>query len=151
MPSDFVPLSLFRCCVCCTFLHDLLTLFAYILYLAGFTQENPDTESRSQNSAKWQATTSGKSAKAGQAWKTYTLKTVGSIHTFLLQSQLSWVCTQVRSKDPPIILLLHASTATWEPDKALSLTYPTKTPLSQIQETKPKDGQKRKKSGKTEG
>lgn len=63
-----------------------LLYFAYILYLAGFTQENPDTESRSQNSAKWQA---GKSAKAGQAWKTYTLKTVGSIHTFLLQSQLS--------------------------------------------------------------
>lgn len=49
---------------------------------AGFTQENPDTESRSQDSAKWQASMSGNGTKAGQAWKDHTLKTVGSIHTY---------------------------------------------------------------------
>lgn len=65
-------------------LHDLLaSLHTDITQLlAGFTQENPDTERRSQSGAKWQPCTSGNGTKVGQAWKTYTLKTVGSIHTF---------------------------------------------------------------------
>lgn len=47
------------------------------------TQENPDTESRSQNSAKWQAGTSGNGTKAGQAWKDLYSKN-GRVHTYVL-------------------------------------------------------------------